>query len=236
MPPQPAPDARVAVTLVAGQRLRPLRRGLLARYMTTSNTFDSLRCPAVTSTARMVPRLSQARCSLVPKPPCERPNAWSCGSSSCIEAGPASLLGLSAFFPRPGGGSAGADDGGVDKPQLAVDEAFIVQPEQQSVENLGPGAVLAPAVEAVVDGLPGSVTLRGVRPGSAGVQVPENAVDKGAMILPGVAGLAVMEAVGEERLDEPPLLISEVVAVQHGTPPSTNPQARDSAPVYILPP
>src|SRR5262245_14903128 len=115
----------------------------------------------------MVPRLSQARCSLVPKPPCERPSAWSGGSSSCSGSGPASLLGRSAFFSRPGGGPAGADDGGVHEPEVAVEEALVVQAEQQGVEDLGPGAVLTPAVEAVVDGLPGPITLWGIRPGGA---------------------------------------------------------------------
>src|SRR5580658_6414288 len=51
------------------------------------------------------------------------------------------------------------------------------------------GAVLAPAVETVVDGLPGSITLRCVRPRSAGMQMPQNAINGTAMVLPGPAGL-----------------------------------------------
>src|SRR5262249_38967377 len=139
----------------AGQRRRPARRGRRARPMTSAKAFDSFRCPGVTVRARRMPMLQQTRWTLVPKPPCERPSAWSGGSAVCDDSGPASRTGLAGFFFRPPSGAAGADDGGIDAPQVAVDEPPLVQAEQQGVEDLGPGAVLAPAVEAVVDGLPG---------------------------------------------------------------------------------
>src|SRR5438552_1065806 len=166
----------------------------------------------------MMPWLSHTRCTLVPKPPCERPSAWSSGSERCADAGPPNSGGGSGFFPRPGGGLVGTNDGGIDAPEVAVDEPLLVESQQQGIKDLGPGAVLAPAVEAVVDGLPGSVALGGIGPGGAGMQVPEDAVNQGPVILPGMAGPAVVVAVGEERLDLLPLGVGKVVAV-HGWPP-----------------
>src|SRR5262249_8893149 len=101
------------------------------------------------------------------------------------------------------------------------------QAEQQGVEDLGPGAIFTPAVEAVVDGLPGAVAPWGVGPGGAGVQVPEDAVDQRAMVLPGVAAAPGVEAVGEEALDALPLSVGEVKAVIHGWPPSGNRPSRE---------
>src|SRR5581483_11659886 len=97
-------------------------------------------------------------------------------------------------FFCPGGGRVGAADGAVEAPQVALKDAGLVELTQEGVVNLGPGAVLAPAVEAIVDGLPGAVALGGVGPGSAGVQVPEDAVDEAAVVLPGVAPMAVVIA------------------------------------------
>src|SRR5262249_29464127 len=110
--------------------------------------------------------------------------------------------------------------------EVSVDEPSFVQLEQQGVEDLGPGAIFPPAVEAVVDRLPGAIAFGRVRPGGAGMQVPEDAVDEAAMLLPGVAALAVVIAVGEERLDPRPLGIGKVKAV-HGWPPSGNRPARE---------
>src|SRR5262249_54315207 len=106
------------------------------------------------------------------------------------------------------------------------DEAPLVQLEQEGVQDSGPGAVFAPAVEAVVDGLPGAVALGGVGPGGAGVQVPEDAVDQGPVVLPGVAGLAVVVAVGKEGRDPPPLGVGEIEEI-HGWPPSGNLPSRE---------
>jgi hypothetical protein len=137
-------------------------------------------------------------------------------------------------FSRPGGSSAGADDGGIDAPQVAVEEAPLVQAEQEGVEDLGPGAVPAPAVEAVVDGLPGAVALGGVGPRGAGVQVPEDAVDEGAVAMRRVASAAVVVEVREERCDKASLGVGEVVAV-HGWPPSGNRPAGHLEPLLLEP-
>jgi len=112
----------------------------------------------------------------------------------------------------------GTDDGGIDAPQVAVDEALLVQPEQESIEDLGPGAILAPAVEAVVDGLPRPVPFRGVRPGRAGVEMPQDAIDQEPMIFPRASCPTVVIAIGKEGSNLLPLSISKFVAV-HGWPP-----------------
>src|SRR5262249_48543431 len=202
--------------------------------MACSNPLISWRWPSVTHTARRRPPLSQTTCVWVPKPPWERPSACPSGSAICAALGPPSRAGSSGFFFRPRGGSAGAVDGGIDAPQVALDEALAVQAEQQGVEGLGPGAVLAPAVEAVVDGLPGAVALRRVRPGGAGGQGPEDAVDQRPVVLPGAAGLAVVVAVGEERLEPLPLGVGEVEAIVHGGPPSGNLPARETGSTPII--
>src|SRR5439155_23063185 len=139
----------------------------------------------VTHRARTMPRPSQTKWTFVPKPPCERPSAWSCGSCTCIDSGPPRHGEASGFFFRPGGGPAGADHGSIDQPQVAVDEPALVEAQQQGVEDPGPGAVLPPAVEAVVGGLPGAEASGEVTPGGAGVQVPEDAVDHAAVRPPG---------------------------------------------------
>jgi len=77
----------------------------------------------------------------------------------------------------------GAVDGAIEAPQVAVDEAGLVQVQQQGIEDFGPGAVLAPAVEAVVDGLPRAIALGSVGPGGAGMQVPKYTVNEAPMLL-----------------------------------------------------
>ena len=62
---------------------------------------------------------------------------------------------------------------------------------------------------------------RSARSGDFQARAPEDAVDEGAVVVPRVAGTAVVVAVGEERLDEAPLGVGEVIAVQ-GWPPSGN--------------
>src|SRR5262249_33478637 len=121
----------------------------------------------------------------------------------------------------------GATVGGIEAPQVTLDAAGAVEIEQQRVEDFGPRAVLAPAVEAVVDGLPGAVAPWGVGPGGAGVQVPEDAVDQRAMVLERATGFAMVVAVGEEALDPTPLGVREVKTVVHGSPPPGKRPARE---------
>src|SRR6516162_7259526 len=137
--------------------------------MVGSKNLLSCRCPAVTWIATRNPWLSQTRWIFVPKPPRERPSAWSGGSSSCASLRPPSVREPLAFFFRPGGRSAGPDDGTIDTPQVVINEALVVQLVQQRGDNANPGAVLAPGVEAVPNGLPRPVTFGEVPPGGAGM-------------------------------------------------------------------
>ena len=67
----------------------------------------------------------------------------------------------------------------------------------------------------------------GAGTGGAGVEVPEDAVDKRAVVLPGVAALTVVVAVGAEALDTLPWGVGEVKAVVPGWPPWGNLPARE---------
>ena len=121
---------RVREAVTAAARALDYRPNELARSMTTAKAWDSCRWPGVTQTANTMPLPSQTRWSLVPKPPCERPSAWSCGSCSCIDSGPCNCGGRAGFFFRPGRGARGADDGGIDQPQVAGDEAGLIEAQQ----------------------------------------------------------------------------------------------------------
>src|SRR5258707_4362567 len=167
----------------------------------------------------MKPWLSQTRWILVPKPPRERPSAWSGGSWSCASFRPPSLREAPDFFSRSCGSPTGADDGAVDAPQVVVNQALVIQFVQEPGDDTDPRAVPAPAVEAVVNGFPRPIAIREVAPGSAGVQDPKNAVDDGAIVGGRTTGLARVGPLRKQRLDSVPLLVREFVAA-HGWPPA----------------
>src|SRR5205823_13917042 len=106
--------------------------------MVGSKNLLSWRCPAVTWMATMKPWLSQTRWTFVPKPPRERPSAWSGGSRSCASLRPPSRREPFAFFFRPGGSSARPDDSAIDTPQVVIDEALVVQFVQQRGDDTNP--------------------------------------------------------------------------------------------------
>src|SRR5258708_5356399 len=156
-----------------------------------SKNLLSWRCPAVTWMATIKPWLSQTRWIFVPKPPRERPSAWSGGSCSCAVLRPPSLRGELAFFFRSGSSPTRADDGAIDTPQVVVDKALVIQFVQQRGDHAVPGAVLAPSIEGVEHRLPGPVPFGKVTPRGTRVQDPENPVNEGAMLpLARSAGLA----------------------------------------------
>src|SRR5215470_1077719 len=140
---------------------------------TRSHCVDSCRCPAVTSAANGRPLPSLTRWIFVPKPPRERPRAWSAGSP-----------GGRFFFRRPGGRAGGPDVGPIDAEQLRVDQACFVEPELEPLDDAVQQAAAAEFGKAVVDGLPGSEALGQVAPGSAGVQPPEDAIEHEAVVFP----------------------------------------------------
>src|SRR4051812_5627984 len=91
---------------------------------TRSAWVDSCRWPAVTSTASGTPLPSLTRWIFVPKPPRERPRAWSTGSPSGR-----------FFFRGPRGRAGGADVGAVDAEQVGVDQPGLVQPQLEPLDN-----------------------------------------------------------------------------------------------------
>ena len=110
----------------------------------------------------------------------------------------------------PGGVPAGPDRAAVDAEQVPVDLAGRVEADVEGLEQPAPGAVLAPAVEPLVDGLPGAVGRPGqVTPRGAGVEDPEDAVDDRAMALPGVAGPVVGR---QQGLDDGVMVVAEGVS------------------------
>src|SRR3954471_11536593 len=125
--------------------------------MVGSKNLLSWRCPAVTWMATMKPWLSHTRWTFVPKPPRDRPSAWSGGSWSCASLRPPNLRELLAFFFRPGGNATGHDDRTIDAPEVLIDEALFIQFVQQRGDHTIPGAVLTPSIEVVEHGLPGPV-------------------------------------------------------------------------------
>jgi hypothetical protein len=120
---------------------------------------------------------------------------------------------------RAGGGATGADHRGIDEPQVVAETAAPLQVFQQVGEDLGPGAVLAPAAEAAVDGFPGAVGFGDVPPRGAGVQAPQDAVEEAVMIFQGPTAAAVVRRVGEERRDAFPVGIGKFMTRAQGWPP-----------------
>src|SRR5262249_29090839 len=112
-------------------------------------------------------------------------------------------------------------DGAIATPQVVIDETLVVQFVQQRGDKANPGAVSAPGVEAVPNGLPRPVTFGEVTPGGAGRQDPQDTVDDGAVVPGRPPRLAVVGWVGKQRRDPLPLPIRQFVAA-HGWPPFGN--------------
>src|SRR4051794_41197339 len=94
-------------------------------FSTDPACLASSRGPAVPPPASGRPLPSLTTCTFVPKPPRERPRAWSAGSP-----------GGGFFFPGPRGGAGGADIAAVDAEQVRVDQPGLVQVELQPLDDL----------------------------------------------------------------------------------------------------
>ncbi len=70
-----------------------------------------------------------------------------------------------------------ADRGPVDAPALPVDRVPPVHPAEDRLIDALPGAILGPAPEALITGLPRAVALRQVAPGTPSGEHPEDPVD-----------------------------------------------------------
>jgi hypothetical protein len=131
------------------------------------------------------------------------------------------------MFLGTAGGAGGADEGGVDEPQVAAQAPVPLEVVEQRGEDLGPGAVATPAVEPVGDGLPGSIAFREITPGGAGVEDPEDAVEQVAMGLPGMSLAPVVGGMGQEVLEPFPLTVVELITTTQGWPPVGNRPSRE---------
>src|SRR5207302_10765185 len=132
-----------------------------------SKAVDSCCWPGVTSIPSTTPRSVTRRFTLVPKPPREYPSACLEGSLSCAGLGPPRLGTTSGFFFRPARGTAGADDGGIDKPQRVAQATLVFLLFQQLREDPSPGAVASPTPETGRHALPGTGAFGDVPPGGA---------------------------------------------------------------------
>src|SRR3954449_3184558 len=186
--------------------------------------------------ATMKPWLSQTKWIFVPKPPRERPNAWSDGSCICAAFGPPRSLGPLKFFFRPGRRSACPDDGAIDTPEVVVDLPSVVQSIQQRGDDAGPGAVLAPTVEAREDRLPGAIAFREIAPRGAGMEDPEDAIDDRTGIIERVARPTAMRPVWQQRGDACPLRVGEFVAAHGRTRLGGRPVCSWGFPIIVGPP
>jgi hypothetical protein len=112
------------------------------------------------------------------------------------------LLGIVAL-PTPRGTSGGTDDGAVDAPQLAIDQARVDAGRSQSREDRVQRPVAVPGVEEVPDGRP-RPELRGkVALGGSRAEDPEDSVEDLTAIPPGAARVSGR---GKEVLNELPLV------------------------------
>src|SRR3954452_4699275 len=112
---------------------------------------------------------------------------------------PAEEPGAAEGFFRPRRRSAGPNDGAIDTPEVVVNLPSVVQFSQQRGDDAGPGAVLAPTVEAREDRLPGAIAFREIAPRGAGMEDPEDAIDDWTGIIERVARPTAMSPVWQQR-------------------------------------
>jgi hypothetical protein len=129
---------------------------------------------------------------------------------------------LVRMFPRPCGRTAGANDRGIDKPEVVAQAAALFQVSQQMREDLGPGTVTTPTSEAAIDGLPRAIPIGDVPPGSTGMQAPQNTVKEALVILQRTAAPTVVSPMRKESPDALPLIPRKFVAMAQKRSPEKN--------------
>jgi hypothetical protein len=173
------------------------------RPRTTSNCGESPRCPAVITMDMGFCPYSTARCSLVVRPPRERPRPWSSGSTATPPGGSF----CRSPFPRSGGVLVGPADGGVDV-EVPGDQVLGIGPGLEFGEDALPGAVALPPAEQVVRPAPRPVLGGHVSPRDAGTNPEPYAVDQ---LPPGPyrwpAGLLALR---QQQLQHGPLLVRQI--------------------------
>ncbi len=159
----------------------------------------SWRSPPVRWKVTGLPCPSARTWILVEKPPRERPSASS-GGSPPDSASPAGA----------GGVLMSADDAGIHKVQVPVEQACSIRLGLESFQHTLPEACLTPAIEAARDCSGRSVALGQVCPGRACPEHPEDAVDDGAVVVIGAAGPRPLW--GQQGRQALPLLVRQFVA------------------------
>src|SRR5215208_2256226 len=163
-------------------------------------------CPGVRTTESGLPLPSQARWTLVERPPRLLPSASSnewpspfldlCDSALCV-------------LPQRAGEPA---QGRVVHAHLPLDLAHRVRFGLDVGKQPIPSAIPPPAHEAVVAGLPGTVAGGQVAPGRPGPELPQDAVYGRAVVLPLLASPAVR---GQKRRDTLPRLVRQLAPLYH---------------------
>lgn len=145
----------------ARHRGRPTRR---AAPTTSVKLRVSCCCPGATDAPRGSPRPSETSASLVPKPPRDRPSAWSKGSS------------LRGVRRAPPAARVARNDRRVHAPQRPIEPCLARGPPcpiEQPIDHSGRG----PLTESAVDRLPGAEPCWQVTPWSTRREDPEHAVE-----------------------------------------------------------
>jgi len=198
---------------------RPRGRRIVTRSMSCSKKSDSWRCPALTRTCSASPCPSHTRWTFEPKPPRERPKAWSSGSPSRESAMRIRLRvrlanSPSSFFP-PGGCSACPHRTAVHKPLIPVNLPVGVQLRLQRPQQPFPEPLFPPPTETSIHRLPRPVAPRHIAPRSTRMQNPENPIHHLSVILPLTTTMPIPRKV---VLDQRPLLRAQLIALHHLTP------------------
>jgi hypothetical protein len=123
-------------------------------------------------------------------------------------------------------GAGGANDGGVEAPQVVADEPLAVAAVKQEGENLVPGSVTPPGVETPISGLPGAIALGKVAPGGARVENPQDALNDGAVGVVGVSTSSPVTRIRKQQFNLLPLGVGKFIAA-HGWSLSGNLPSRE---------
>jgi len=118
------------------------------------------------------------------------------------------VRGLGPFFSRPSGGAGGAYIGAIDQPKVPVDFALLVESNPQGLQDTIKQTFATPAVEAMIDALPFSVTFGHIAPRCSGAKNPEHAVERGAVVIPFPAAFLR----GKQAFEQVPFVIREFIA------------------------
>src|SRR5581483_5313648 len=107
-------------------------------------------------------------------------------------------------------------------PEIPVKRARGVEITPEHLEETIPEALARPAAEAGGHGRPGTVALRQVAPGTAGLEPEADAIEDESMIR--VVG-TIRLTWREQRGDPRPLRLAQFVSVRHGQPRLHYPQS-----------